>query len=150
MSRQCRHGYYVTPDMIISANDLFVKRSTIPGAGLGLFAKRPIPKGALIAEYKGKVSTWKEVKHNNGTNPYILFLNNNHVIDALPYKKALARFANDANGFIRVRGKKNNAVYVSAGKKAYIQAKKNIPARTEILVDYGKEYWDTMKYNQSI
>lgn len=136
--------------MIVSPKNLFVKRSTIPGAGLGLFTKKAIPKGALIAEYKGKISTWKEVKHNNGSNPYILFLNNNHVIDALPYKKALARFANDAKGFNKIRGKTNNAIYVSAGNRVYIQATKNIPARAEILVNYGKEYWDTMKYNQSI
>ena len=136
--------------MIIPAKTLFVKRSTIPGAGLGLFTKKAIAKGALIAEYKGKISTWKEVAHNNGTNPYILFLNNNHVIDALPYKKAIARFANDAKGFNKKKGKNNNAMYVSFGRHVYIQATKNIPARSEILVNYGKEYWDTMKYNQSI
>ena len=136
--------------MIIPAKFLFVKQSTIPGAGLGLFTRRAISKGALIAEYKGKISTWKEAEHINGTNPYILFLNNNHVIDALPFKRALARFANDANGFHKKRGKVNNASYVSYNKRVYIQATKNIPAKSEILVSYGKEYWDTMKYNQSI
>jgi SET domain-containing protein len=136
--------------MNVNPTDLFVKRSTIPGAGLGLFTKKPIAKGDLIAEYKGRVSTWKEVEHQNGTNPYILYLNRQHVIDALPYKKSLARFANDARGFKKVRGKTNNAIYVSFGKSVFIQATRKIPARSEIFVSYGKEYWDTMKYNQSI
>jgi SET domain-containing protein len=32
-------------------------------------------------------------------------------------------------------------------KKVFIEAIKDIPAGSEILVSYGKEYWDVMKEN---
>jgi hypothetical protein len=32
----------------------------------------------------------------------------------------------------------------------YIDATRDIPAGAEILVDYGKEYWDVIRYNQKI
>jgi SET domain-containing protein len=69
------------------------------------------------------------------------------VIDARPYKKAFARFANDARGISRIPGLHNNAYYEQEGKKIYITAARNIKAGEEILVGYGKEYWDSMKYN---
>jgi hypothetical protein len=34
--------------------------------------------------------------------------------------------------------------------KVYIDANRNICAGTEILVEYGKEYWDVIRYNQKI
>ena len=43
-----------------------VKKSILPGAGKGLFAKEMIPKGTRIVEYKGEITTWKEVDHNEG------------------------------------------------------------------------------------
>ncbi|MEJ7588036.1 MAG: SET domain-containing protein [Ferruginibacter sp.] len=135
--------------MALLENKLIIKKSTLPGSGKGLFTKVVIPKGTSIIEYKGKITTWKDVNHQDGTNSYIYFVNKNHVIDGLPYKKAKARYANDARGFTRVKGITNNCQYVEDGVKIYIQAVKNIPAGSEILVAYGKEYWDVMKLNAS-
>jgi SET domain-containing protein len=73
-----------------------------------------------------------------------------HVINAEPYKKALARFANDARGLKRVKGVINNAEYKEDGLRVFIVAKRDIPAGSEILVDYGKEYWDVIRYNNRI
>ena len=125
---------------------LFVKKSTIPNAGKGLFTRRMIPKGSRIVEYKGKITTWKEVKDDDH-NPYIFYITRNHVVDALDDKKALARYANDARGLVKIKGITNNCEYVVDKKKAYIEAKKDIPAGAEILVGYGKDYWDVMKEN---
>ncbi len=47
--------------MALLEGQLIVKRSTLKGAGKGLFTTRDIPRGTKIAEYKGKVSNWKEV-----------------------------------------------------------------------------------------
>src|SRR6476620_2284827 len=93
---------------------LVVKTSTIPGAGLGLFTDIAIPKGTKIVEYKGRITTWKEVKNDSG-NGYIYTINNNHVIDAQKTLKALARYANDARGIVRVKGITNNCTYVNDG-----------------------------------
>ena len=129
---------------------LFVKESTIPGSGKGLFTKIFIPKGTRIIEYKGKITTWKDVDHQEGTNSYIYFVTKDHVIDGLPYENELARYVNDARGITRVKGITNNCQYVEEGFKIFVESIKNIPAGSEILVGYGKEYWDIMKKNARI
>ncbi len=131
--------------MALLEKQLIVKRSTLPDAGKGLFTKKNIPKGTKIVEYKGKISSWKDADHRNGDNGYIYYVKRTHVIDALPRPSALARYANDARGIVRVKGITNNSDYVEDGGKVYIQAKKDIPANTEILVGYGKEYWDVIR-----
>ena len=131
-------------------NFLHVKRSIIPGAGQGLFTKKQIRKGTRISEYKGRITTWKDMDHKNGGNPYIFYVNKDYVIDAWHFKRAKARYANDAKGLKRIKGITNNAKYIHDGRKVFLEAKKNIPPGGEILVDYGKEYWDAVKYNNSI
>lgn len=132
--------------MALLEKHLFVEESTIPGAGKGLFTKVEILKGSRIVEYKGRRTVWKEVK-NDSTNYYIYTINRNNVIDAQKTMSAFARYANDAKGLTRIKGLTNNCVYVNEGKRAFIEAIKDIPAGAEILVNYTKEYWDVMKEN---
>ena len=136
--------------MALLEKQLVVKRSGIPNSGKGLFTKKPISKGTRIVEYKGKVTTWKDVDIDEGRNGYIYYINRNRVIDAMSYSKALGRYANDAKGLTRVKGTNNNSQYVVDDGKVYIEAVKDIPAGGEILVDYGKEYWDVIKHNLKI
>ena len=136
--------------MALLEKQLVVKRSTIPGSGKGLFTKKFIPKGTRIVEYKGKITTWKEVKHENGSNGYIYYITKNHVIDARLYVKALGRYANDARGLQRKKGITNNAVYTEDNMKVYIESTKDILPNSEILVSYGKEYWDTIRHNKGL
>jgi SET domain-containing protein len=138
--------------MALLEKQLVVKRSTIPNSGKGLFTQKLIPKGTRIVEYKGKVSTWKDVDIDEGRNGYIYYINRNHVIDARPFPKYLGRYANDANGMSRVKGVSNNSRYIAdmGTMRVYIEAVKDIPAGGEILVQYGKEYWDVIKHNMKI
>lgn len=136
--------------MALFEKNLVVKKSTLPNAGKGLFTKVSIPKRTRIVEYKGRITTWKEVKEDDGENGYIFYIKNYHVIDALPTKKPLARYANDAKGFVRKKGYTNNAEYVVDGLKAYIESTKNIEPGAEIFVDYGPDYWKTMRENLAI
>ena len=129
---------------------LIVKRSTLKGAGKGLFTTKDIAKGKKIVEYKGKVTTWKEVDDKKGLNGYIYYVNRNHVIDAATSKDALARYANDAKGLMRTDGIKNNCTYNIEGTRVYIVAMRNIPAGSELFVGYGKEYWDIIKENWGV
>ena len=131
--------------MAILEKQLRIRRSTLPGAGKGLFTTKFIPKGTRIVEYKGKITSWKDADTRDGGNGYIYYVKRYHVIDALPRPKALARYANDAHGMIRVKGITNNSDYVEYGLKVYIESKKDIPANSEIFVGYGKEYWDVIK-----
>ena len=129
---------------------LKIKKSTLPGAGKGLFTKKLIPKGVRIVEYKGKITTWKEVDHHNGLNAYIFYINRNHVIDGSKHTKVFARFANDAKGSQKVSGLINNCKYVVDGLRVFLESKKEIPANEEILAGYGKEYWDILRLNKKI
>lgn len=128
---------------------LIVKLSKIPDCGLGLFTKEFITNQSLIVEYKGRIITWKEGKHDE-ENQYMYFISYKRVIDAKRTKKAMAKYANDARGINKVKGITNNCVFINDGKKVYIKSIKNIAAGSEILVRYGKEYWDTIKYNLAI
>lgn len=136
--------------MALLEKDLYVSRSKIPASGKGLFTKVFIPKGTRIVEYRGKMTTWKEVNHLDGKNGYIYYIDRNHVIDARTYQKALGRYANDARGLQKQKGVSNNAVYVEDNYRVYIQATKDIAPGSEILVSYGKEYWDVIRHNMGI
>lgn len=130
-------------------DQLVVKKSNLPGAGKGLFARHFIPKGTPIAEYKGKITTWKEVKLKN-SNGYLYYVNREHVIDASNHKKSKARYANDARGLKRIKGIINNAIYTESHGRVFIESTRDIAPGEEILVSYGKEYWDAIRHNQKI
>ena len=129
--------------------NLFIKRSKIPGAGKGLFTKQPIAKGTRIVQYKGKSTTWKAVQQED-FNGYVFYIKRGLVIDAKNYIKAFGRYANDAGGISRLKKITNNSRYVVDGEKVFIEALKDINAGDEILVSYGKEYWDTVRYNKRL
>ena len=135
--------------MALLEKDLEIRTSAITGAGKGLFTKTFISKGTRIVEYKGTVTTWETVRHD-ATNAYIYFLKPNHVIDARDHPKSLARYANDAKGLTKARDKWNNARFEPDGLRVFLVAIKNIPAGEEILVDYGRMYWDTVRLNKKI
>jgi SET domain-containing protein len=133
--------------MALLEKQLFVKTSKLPNSGKGLFTKKFIPKGTRIVEYKGRISAWKDVKDEDGKNGYIFYVTRNHVIDAQLTKSALSRYANDARGLSKITGVINNCDYITDGVKAYIESKKDIPAGSEIFVDYGKDYWKVIREN---
>lgn len=127
---------------------LLVKKSTIPGCGMGLFTKKFIPKGTLIVEYKGTIKTWDQIKDRRRKEyiyAYMYAINGNRYIDASRTPRALARYANDARGLNKIKGVTNNCIYDDDGEKAFIKSVKDILPGSEILVRYGKEYWDVKK-----
>lgn len=126
---------------------LYIGRSNIPGSGRGLFTRVAIDKGKLIVEYTGKIRKWDEVKHDP-SNLYIYFVSEDFVIDAKNDQRSLARYANDANGLSKLKGLENNSSFVNIDNRIYIKALKNIAAHTEILVDYGEGYWETVRKNR--
>ena len=133
--------------MALREKNLVVKKSTIAGAGKGLFTEKFIPKNAKIVEYKGKVTTWKDVAHNDGLNPYIYYVNKNHVIDGSAALSNLARYINDGKGCETSDRPVNNCYFENEKLKVFVKAKRDIEAGSELLIGYGKEYWDTMRIN---
>ena len=135
--------------MALLEKQLEVKESNIPGAGMGLFTSKFIPKGSRIVEYKGRIRTWKDVE-NEDDNFYIFYVNENHIIDASRIKKSPARFINDAKGMQKIKGLNNNAQFVVDGLRVFVEAIKDIPAGSEIFLGYGKEYWQVIRKNQKL
>lgn len=135
--------------MSFDKKNLQVKTSTIPGAGKGLFTKVFIPKDTLIVEYDGDIVTWKEIKAE-WDNDYIYYVNSQHVINARHRTDVVARYINDANGFSKIKGFANNCLYKKIGTNVWVQAVKDIEARSELFVSYGREYWERGRMNAEI
>lgn len=129
----------------LAKSNLIIKTSRIPNAGKGLFTAVNIKKGCQIVEYKGRLQPWREVKKEDGYNGYLLRVHRLWAINALPFKKAFGRYANDATGIGRQPHLRNNAEYVVYGLKCFIEATRDIRKGDEILVAYGKEYWDLIR-----
>ena len=83
-------------------------------------------------------------------NLYIYFVNEDHVINAKDRADAIARYANDAHGLMRVPGLHNNSRFVNINGRVFIKATRLIKAGSEILVNYGKSYWETIKKNREL
>jgi uncharacterized protein len=126
---------------------LKVKTSILPGCGKGLFTKIFIPKGIIITEYTGKITSFKDADHDEGNNQYLFYVSRNHVIDARGHHESPGRFINDARGHKKIVGLTNNAKYITVGKRVFITAIKKILPNDEIFISYGKEYWDAVREN---
>src|SRR5882672_10568269 len=102
--------------------------------GLGLFATKPIKKGAKIVRYFGPLLDSKNKKHEDIENKYLFELNGRWTIDG-SVRENVARYINHAcrpNAESDVRPRK---------RKVVIRAIKNIEPGDEINYDYGTDYF---------
>ena len=102
--------------------------------GLGLFATKPIKKGAKIIRYFGPLLDSKKKKDDAIENKYLFELTNRWTIDG-SVRKNVARYINHAckpNAESDVRPRK---------RKVFIRAIKNIEPGEEINYDYGTDYF---------
>ena len=126
---------------------LQVKKSTLPGAGKGLFTTKTIRKDSKIIEYRGEIIGYNEYRRRSRReeDQYLFFVRQDLSIDAMHTPQYKARYANDAAGIIRVKGIRNNSDYVIFGDKCFIVASRDIKAGEEIFVNYTRSYWDYMR-----
>src|SRR5947209_9157967 len=102
--------------------------------GLGLFATKPIKKGAKIVRYFGPLLDSRNKKHDAIENKYLFELNGRWTIDG-SVRKNIARYINHAC-------RPNAESDVSARKrKVVIRAIKDIAPGEEINYDYGSDYF---------
>src|SRR6202046_515482 len=102
--------------------------------GLGLFATKPIEKGAKIIRYFGPLLDSKKKKDDAIENKYLFELNNRWTIDG-SVRKNVARYINHAcrpNAESDVKPRK---------RKGGIRAIKKIEPGEEINYDYGTDYF---------
>jgi hypothetical protein len=102
--------------------------------GLGLFATRPIKKGAKIIRYIGPMLDCRKKKDDAVENKYLFQISKRWTIDGST-RKNVARYINHAC-------KPNAESDVNVRKrKVHIRAIKNIAPGEEINYDYGTEYF---------
>src|SRR4051794_18556842 len=102
--------------------------------GLGLFATKPISKGAKIVRYFGPLLDSRKKKDDAIENKYLFELTNRWTIDG-SVRKNIARYINHAcrpNAESDVKPRK---------RKVVIRAIKNIAPGDEINYDYGTDYF---------
>jgi len=102
--------------------------------GLGLFATKPIRKGAKIVRYFGPLLDSRKKKDDAIENKYLFELNGRWTIDG-SVRKNIARYINHAckpNAESDVKPRK---------RKVVIRAIKNISPGEEINYDYGTDYF---------
>jgi hypothetical protein len=120
---------------------LRVKKSTIPGAGKGLFADRDFPANRRIVLY-GKKSKYMpgpvDLSRTQDRHPYAMCITDKKCWDARSTQSTQARFANgcDKPG----HEKPCNAKMTPA---AWLVSKKAIRKGDEIFFPYGPDYWET-------
>ncbi|MHB8260837.1 MAG: SET domain-containing protein [Bacteroidia bacterium] len=131
---------------------LIIKKSQIPGAGKGLFTTKPLKKETKVIQYRGEEIGWAEYQKRvkRDEDGYLFYFNKKRCVDAFHTPQYKARYANDANGFTRVKGIKNNTEYEIVGDKCFVVATRDINAGEEIYTDYTKDYWDSMRYNHRL
>lgn len=117
-----------------------IRKSNIPNAGMGAFAKENISKGKKLGHYAGKILT-KEQYKKLPDKDYVFEL-------ILPQGKLFIDAKNNGNWTRYVNGAKTkeqkkyiNVDAKQIGFNIYYIAIKNIKAGDELIIDYGTDYW---------
>lgn len=125
-----------------------VKKSTIPGAGLGLFLKEDIPNGyiprnVIIDCYYGRKIKTKDLDNlPEQAFLYLMQLDDDTYIDGFTEKNFLS-FCNDARGIIRIPYLKNNCrfQFLDDEQNIALISSRRIKAGEELFAFYGASYW---------
>lgn len=102
--------------------------------GLGLFATRPIKKGAFIVRYIGRVIPNAEAERREAKGArYMYELNKKYTLDGSS-RRNVGRYANHSC--------RPNAESVIYRGQVRVKAVRNIKVGDEITYHYGKDYYD--------
>ena len=122
---------------------LVVKLSNIPNAGLGLFTTRDIPRNAIVCPYGGELTNRQSLHQRYGVEPG----------DFAPYGldgTSTGRWSKDSACVRGVGSYANHALEARANVRfapnnrtqtINLISKKAIPSGSEILVNYGRDYF---------
>ncbi|XP_072946678.1 histone-lysine N-methyltransferase PRDM7-like [Epargyreus clarus] len=133
----------IVPRAALTIPNTFVHlaRSTIPGAGIGVFSTISLPRGVRFGPYQGL--------QTNGINSaycWQIYDKNkrpSHVIDAMDANRSnWMRYVNCSRHW----SEQNLIAYQYQGQ-IYYRTIKTIPKFTELLVFYGSEFANTLNIN---
>lgn len=120
---------------------LYVKASTIPGAGDGLFASRDIPANHSLGLYVGEKVSPEVLEAYRGVTPYVLCnMAKTLCVDARKTNSTPLRYINSPHN----TGREANVAFVHNHRR-----QRDFPMRVirpvykgeEFLVDYGDDYF---------
>lgn len=125
-----------------SRDGLRVKQSTIAGGGKGLFyvGRNPFPANQDITRYSARQVTPEDPANNSA---YILRVKGG-VLDSQERLNYPGRYINDKHGTKRRANVRfvNSYPALTNGRMAIpVRTTQRIQPQTELLVNYGDEYW---------
>lgn len=125
--------------MEINLDLVDVRPSTLRGAGKGCFAATVIPAGTLIGPFRGNYLT-AEARRKVLDGTYIWKIHDDRYVDAreLLHRNPL-RYVNGAK--TASQKSKINLVVKFLDSHVYYLTTRDIPKDTELLIDYGKDYF---------
>jgi hypothetical protein len=126
---------------------LRVRKSTVPGAGRGLFAARDLPAEHDIP-YTGDTIDLTDLRSGG---PYVLQTRVGEGIDAARRNCGMGRWVNDPNGAVDERGQPRQAnckfvIWTPRGgadkpRVAAVRTLRAVSSGEELFVKYGDAYW---------
>jgi hypothetical protein len=120
---------------------VFFDCSTIPGAGVGAFARRPLTKGKPFTSYTGKHITKAEfeaLEAEGKASRYTYEMKDGSYVDAGDYRvSGWARYINCVGP-----GQSPNVVVIEEDGEILVIPTRNIEVGEELLSDYGDTYWE--------
>jgi hypothetical protein len=117
-----------------------VRPSTLPNAGMGLFAYKNFPNKSQVASYSGKIKPASEAKDSQ----YAVAWTRGKVVDSNSTQNSVGRYANTCRGKDKKRKKcKGNNVKMNRDfrrKHIKLKATKKIKKGDEIYNTYGSGF----------
>lgn len=127
--------------------------SSLPGAGLGLFAARDFPRGGVRlpgGPYKGRLLTHAQLARLRDFSYCMLLPGGNPKAAALDAKACRRhnplRYVNGAKTAQQAR-RVNVKMSCRRGGEVHFHTIRPVRAGTEFIVDYGASYWVGMEHN---
>lgn len=129
-------------------NGLEVKTSENPAAGNGLFTTRHFPKGTILTEYGGYLSSVDALEClglPDTYRQYVLALpgGSGHILDAQIYFRLgydMGRWPNSIEGTSKIANARFNFIKRDGDLHTVIEAVEDLRAGEEVLLDYGNKF----------
>lgn len=144
--RTCKYSKYCFQHTK-ALTGLQIKKSSIPGAGMGLWTSKKIPANATVTQYGGELISLQEEQRRDSGYGVQVNPRQDWVRDGRSTQSGLGRWINQCREQNRKRAPKcrNNAKFSVNNKKKTVSIKtlkdKAIPAGSEIFIGYGGSYW---------
>jgi len=136
-----------------------VQKSLVPGAGLGAFAVKTIPKGTVVGEYPGKlisaedaISSKKDEKAKERSKRYMWGISDTLVLDPTNDEGTLDLEISYLGGLVKISttmarineppvGKDCNVYPKVRNEKVEIVTERDIFVNEELYIDYGSNFY---------